>query len=248
MQRDFTKRQRKILDLILRLSWGCGKKTAIIPRQRDFECIGIAETHAGEEIRWLTESKIIFVEGCNYSFNKDYDEWQVSRVKPFMPEKLTELININLRHTYQNSKILDNKLVRTVSKTLPKEKAITYQKSKFPTHDLALPKENNKKISICIDDKKDKHAQELWNKTLDKLKSQVNKNNYRTWFNNTVGLSYGDNEFIVGVPNSSVADYLNKDQRSLIEKTLIEFTRPDIKVSFKIKGVISDDSPVFVLR
>ena len=59
MLRDFSKRQRKILDLILRLSWGCGKKTATIPHQKDFECVGVHEGHIKKELEWLIDSKII---------------------------------------------------------------------------------------------------------------------------------------------------------------------------------------------
>jgi len=60
MMTDFTKRQRKIIDLILRLSWGCQKNSANIPRQRDFEVLGIAETHIGRpcRIKGRTFSKI----------------------------------------------------------------------------------------------------------------------------------------------------------------------------------------------
>lgn len=43
MTRDFTKRQGKVLDLILWLSWGCGSKEAYIPHQRDFSVVGIHE-------------------------------------------------------------------------------------------------------------------------------------------------------------------------------------------------------------
>jgi len=145
MLRDFTKRQRKVLDLILRLSWGCGKKIALIPRQRDFEIIGIAEGHIKAEIDWLIDSKVINTEDNQYSFNKNFDEWQVSRVKPFQPQKLTELVSLNLRETYQNSKLEPSELTKTVSRNLPKEEETTYQKSKFFTPELASPKEILKK-------------------------------------------------------------------------------------------------------
>lgn len=45
MMRAFTKRQRAILDLILRLSWGCQKKTARVRHQSDFELVGVGRTH-----------------------------------------------------------------------------------------------------------------------------------------------------------------------------------------------------------
>ncbi len=87
-------------------------------------------------------------------------------------------------------------------------------------------------------------AQQIWEAALGELQIQVNKPNYRTWLGKTVGLSYQDNQFVVGVPNAFVAEYLNKNQRSLIEKTLIGLTRPDLKVLFQVdtKNQNSPDS------
>jgi chromosomal replication initiator protein len=77
-------------------------------------------------------------------------------------------------------------------------------------------------------------AQEIWEAALGELQIQVNKPNYRTWLEKTVGLSYQDNQFIIGVPNPFVAEYLDKNQRSLIEKTLIGLTHRDVKVLFSV--------------
>jgi len=77
-------------------------------------------------------------------------------------------------------------------------------------------------------------AQEIWETALGELQIQVNKTNYRTWLEKTVGSSYQGNQFVVGVPNTFVAEYLDKNQRSLIEKTLIGLTRRDIKVIFSV--------------
>ena len=77
-------------------------------------------------------------------------------------------------------------------------------------------------------------AQEIWEAALGELQIQVTKPNYRTWLEKTVGLGYQDNQFVVGVPNTFVAEYLDKNQRSLIEKTLIGLTHPDIKVVFHV--------------
>ena len=79
-------------------------------------------------------------------------------------------------------------------------------------------------------------AQEIWETALGELQIQVNKANYRTWLGKTVGLSYQGNQFVVGVPNTFVAEYLDKNQRSLISKTLIGLTRRDIKVVFSVDG------------
>ncbi len=79
-------------------------------------------------------------------------------------------------------------------------------------------------------------AQEIWETALGELQIQVNKANYRTWLAKTTGLSYQGNQFVVGVPNTFVAEYLDKNQRSLIKKTLIGLTRRDIKVVFSVDG------------
>jgi chromosomal replication initiator protein len=77
-------------------------------------------------------------------------------------------------------------------------------------------------------------AHELWEAALGELEVQVTKSNYRTWLEKTEGLSYQGNQFVIGVPNAFVAEYLSQNQRSLIEKTLIAHTQPDIKVTFRI--------------
>ncbi len=80
-------------------------------------------------------------------------------------------------------------------------------------------------------------AQEIWEAALGELQIQVSKPNYRTWLEKTVGLVYQDNRFLVGVPNIFVAEYLDRNQRSLIEKTLINLTSaPDIRVNFQVNG------------
>jgi len=139
MTRDFTKRQRKILDLILRLSWGCGQKDAYIPHQRDFSVVGVHEVDIKSELGWLEVSKVIVREGAFYWFNKNFDDWEVSRVKPFQPEKLSELLSMNLNGNRP-------KLSETLSKNLAKHEVITKQNTKSPTPAPSLYKERLNKV------------------------------------------------------------------------------------------------------
>ena len=81
--------------------------------------------------------------------------------------------------------------------------------------------------------------QEIWEAALGELQIQVSKPNYRTWFEKTRGLSYQDNQFVIGVPNAFVGEYLDKNQRSLIEKALISLTSPDVQVAFQVNGGIN---------
>ncbi len=91
-------------------------------------------------------------------------------------------------------------------------------------------------------------AQQIWETALGELQIQVNKPNYRTWLEKTAGLSYQDNQFVVGVPNTFVAEYLNKNQRSLIEKTLIGLTGRDTKVLFQVDARHQNSSGSYSVR
>lgn len=149
MSSDFSKRQRKILDLILRLSWGCGKKEAFIPHKKDFEVVGVGEGHIKGELRWLQLAKVITISGNQYSFNENYDQWRVSRAKGYDPEKLTELVRINLSRkskTYQNGK-----------PNLPKWEDSTYQSGKNSTSEMAMAKEKLKKDKESVPSKDGAH-------------------------------------------------------------------------------------------
>jgi len=78
--------------------------------------------------------------------------------------------------------------------------------------------------------------QEIWEAALGELQVQVSRANYRTWLSKTSGTAYSDNEFTVGVPNTFIAEYLEKNQRSLIEKALIGLTSADVRVVFRVNG------------
>ncbi len=77
-------------------------------------------------------------------------------------------------------------------------------------------------------------ATQIWEAALGELQLQVSKPNYRTWLLGTTGLNYENGNFVIGVPNTFVAEYLEKNQLSLIQKTLIGITNQDMKVSFQV--------------
>jgi chromosomal replication initiator protein len=86
---------------------------------------------------------------------------------------------------------------------------------------------------------KTRTAQEIWDTALGELQLQVSKANYRTWLEKTRGLSYQDNQLILGVPNTFVAEYLDKNLRSLIEKTLIGINQSEARVIFSVDNQAS---------
>lgn len=76
--------------------------------------------------------------------------------------------------------------------------------------------------------------QQIWETALGELQIQVNKSNYRTWLARTIGVSYRDEQFVIGVPNIFVAEYLDKNQRSLIENVLTGLLHQEVQVHFQV--------------
>lgn len=137
MMRDFTKRHRSILDLILRLSWGCNKHEAVIPRLKHFEICGIPNTKIKGELEHLVNALVIFwdTNTNRFWFNKDYDQWKVSIVRGYDKKVLGVLIHINLT-SHQNGNNVPEK-----GTMLPKEEESSHQEkgTKFPKQELEEP-------------------------------------------------------------------------------------------------------------
>ncbi len=63
-------------------------------------------------------------------------------------------------------------------------------------------------------------AERIWAAALEELRNQVNAANYKTWLTGTKGILYKNGVFYVGTPNGFIAEYLEKNQMSLIQRTL----------------------------
>ncbi len=109
MQTNFSKRQRNILDLVIRMSYGCGKKYALL-HPVDFELVGVYKSHITKELNYLRAARVLFIEDTRISFNKNYDEWRISLVKTANMDRLNALLKRNL-DSYQNS----NEVTKTVT-------------------------------------------------------------------------------------------------------------------------------------
>jgi len=117
--RDFTKRQYKIINLILRVSWACGKKYAVIPQYtKYFKACGIYKSDIRKELNMLIKNRVIFWEQNTniFEFNKNFDEWLI----PYHPntEKslIQELIKFNLKNK-QNTNLVSKTLTEFENNT-----------------------------------------------------------------------------------------------------------------------------------
>ena len=73
-------------------------------------------------------------EDCYYAFNKDFNQWRVSRALKYGQEKLTELVSLNL-------KTPDHQITENVSSNLPNVEENTCKNGKLLEPELASPKE-----------------------------------------------------------------------------------------------------------
>lgn len=96
--RDFSKRQLKIILLILRLSWACNKKYAVIPNLKDFEACGIIKNNIKKELEILEKARVIYwnKEANLFAINKYYEYWTISLVIKTITVKMQSLIRNNL--------------------------------------------------------------------------------------------------------------------------------------------------------
>lgn len=110
IRRDFTKRQKDILMLILRLSYGCNRKVALIPLQKDFALCGLGgKGHVGEELKYLEQCKVIMrgPSKGEYSFNKNYELWQVTPVRGWDDSRFDALVHLNLVEARKERKVTE---------------------------------------------------------------------------------------------------------------------------------------------
>lgn len=74
----------------------------------------------------------------------------------------------------------------------------------------------------------------IWESALGELQIQVNKPNFDTWLKKTTGLSFEDGEFCVAVPSTFIAEFLERNQRSLVEKVLAGILNREVRVVFRV--------------
>lgn len=130
MTRQFTAKQRRVCDLILRLSWGCGKETAYIPHLADFEVVGLFRQDIFATLTLLQAENVIYWdrEGHHFAFNKDFDQWKVSlhQTAVLKASLLADLIKTNVTRRHPP---VSESLTQQLVNHLPPCKYITYTPS-----------------------------------------------------------------------------------------------------------------------
>jgi chromosomal replication initiator protein len=88
-------------------------------------------------------------------------------------------------------------------------------------------------------------AREIWRVALEQLQRQVSPLNYETWLKDTVGLSYRQDQLIVGVSSTFALECLERDLRPLIKKTLAQSTGRPLEVQFQVYQEEVEGGPLY---
>lgn len=97
---------------------------------------------------------------------------------------------------------------------------------------LIFYRKQERRVTMLIS--KTQSAQQIWQTALGKIQLQVNKANFLTWFSGTTGIRYESDQFIVGVPNDFVREWLQGRLYGLIEKVLIDILGANIVAHFEV--------------
>ena len=79
-------------------------------------------------------------------------------------------------------------------------------------------------------------GKQVWEAVLGSLQVDVTRPSYETWFKDTVGLGYDDDDgaFVVGVPGAFVAEMLEKRMYPVISQALERVTNEQVDLRFEV--------------
>jgi chromosomal replication initiator protein len=86
----------------------------------------------------------------------------------------------------------------------------------------------------------ERHAADLWQKTLATLETKLSKPSFETWFKATKPVSFESNTLIVSVPNDFARDWLESRYSAIIKETLASITKSEVAVKFVIPQVFDE--------
>ena len=84
---------------------------------------------------------------------------------------------------------------------------------------------------------------DLWEKTLARIESKVNRHSFNTWFRPTRQLSESGKTLAIQVPNAHFRDWLTKHYTGVIHESLDELDCRDVSVVFEAATTVSVEAP-----
>ncbi|MEZ4712203.1 MAG: chromosomal replication initiator protein DnaA [Caldilineaceae bacterium] len=86
-------------------------------------------------------------------------------------------------------------------------------------------------------------AEAIWQAARSQLAMQMPPATYDTWMRDTKVVAYEDGEFIIGIPNAYVRDWLENRLRNKIKKTLSALLGRSVQINFRVVPPIASNEP-----
>lgn len=86
-------------------------------------------------------------------------------------------------------------------------------------------------------------AEAIWQAARSQLALQMPSATYDTWMRDTRVVAYEDGEFIIGIPNAYVRDWLENRLRTKIKKTLSALLGRSVQINFRVVAPKPADEP-----
>lgn len=75
---------------------------------------------------------------------------------------------------------------------------------------------------------------DIWETALGSLQVQVSPAAYETWLRDTIGLSFEGSDFVIGVSNAFIGEWLERRMRSLLERTLANLLKQPVRITVRV--------------
>lgn len=222
--REFTLKQLRVVMLILRLSYGYNKKYAIIKPKSRFNFANIHNPDINKILDELINKKVIIkiAEDC-YSFNKDYDVWEVPYHKFYDEKKFTELLYLQFVSktlTTDISETLTNDISETLTEGLVNHSQKTEKSEQNTNTSISETLTKNKNLLV-------KHSQEQPenpdNEDNTNPQKDIIKDNIKTYIKDTIKGDEGENNKkntpkIDPYFNNPIAEYFKSEYKRISKK------------------------------
>ena len=232
MQIHLSPNQWQVLLCIIRKTYGFHKKVDTIANSQIMQVTRLGKTVVSRVLRQLDELQVIDRKSKTVGFQKNWETWELA--KSSTTKKLVQ--QSTLATSLAELPTIEKLAVQSTELAVESTKVSSPRGTQKIKTNTQKKVENESINTKEVEKQSNNHAKAIWDSALNKLKSQVSRSNYRTWFEKSVGLRYQNNQFVIGVSSKYIVAYLQNNQNSLIQRTLMEITDHYLEISYEIIG------------
>jgi len=94
---------------------------------------------------------------------------------------------------------------------------------------------------------KESNPLDIWNRCLENIRTRINAQSYKTWFEPIVPLSVDDHTFVIQVPSEFFSEWIEEHYYSLISECLAQLTGRELSIEYDIIPDDREDVTIHIL-